>query len=210
MNGERYAVSGKREQRPRTARAHRLPPTAYRFLVGIALVATTTACEREARRFREGPPTGTDYSVVVEDRDLQPGGKTPDPTISSPYEHNAYAISEGKRLFEQWNCAGCHSHGGGGMGPPLMDDEWIYGSEPENIVESIVEGRPNGMPSFRGRIPNQQLWQIAAYVRSMSGLLPKDVTNARADHMQYKRQEQTQKSGRPTHSIESPPGSVMP
>ena len=208
--GGGWRVADDENPPPRSfATRHPLPATRL-LLAGIALLAATTACEREARRFREGPPTGTDYSVVVEDRDLQPGGKTPDPTISSPYEHNAYAISEGKRLFEQWNCAGCHSHGGGGMGPPLMDDEWIYGSEPENIVESIVEGRPNGMPSFRGRIPNQQLWQIAAYVRSMSGLLPKDVTNARSDHMQFKRQEQTQKSGQPTHSIESPPGSVMP
>jgi mono/diheme cytochrome c family protein len=27
-----------------------------------------------------------------------------------------------------------------------MDDKWLYGSEPENIVASILEGRPNGMP----------------------------------------------------------------
>ena len=33
----------------------------------------------------------------------------------------------------------------------------------------IVEGRPNGMPSFRGKIPDQQIWQLAAYVRAMSG-----------------------------------------
>ena len=58
------------------------------------------------------------------------------------------------------------------MGPPLMDDEWIYGSEPENIFATIVEGRPNGMPSFRGRIPDYQVWQLVAYVRSMSGLCP--------------------------------------
>jgi cytochrome c oxidase cbb3-type subunit 3 len=179
------------------------------MLYAVVLLALG-ACEREARRFREVPPAANGYNVVVEDKDLQPGGRTPDPTVSSPYEHNAYAISEGKRLYEQWNCSGCHSHGGGGMGPPLMDDEWIYGSDPENIVETIVEGRPNGMPSFRGRIPNQQLWQIAAYVRSMSGLLPKDVTNARDDHMQYKRQEQTQRSGPPTRSIKAPPGAVMP
>jgi cytochrome c oxidase cbb3-type subunit 3 len=210
MNGGRWAVGGRREPRPRTARAYRLPLTASQLLGAIALLAAATACEREARRFREVPPSANGYDVVVEDRDLQPGGKTPDRTVSSPYEHNAYAISEGKRLYEQWNCSGCHSHGGGGMGPPLMDDEWIYGSEPENIVETIVEGRPNGMPSFRGRIPNQQLWQIAAYVRSMSGLLPKDVTNARDDHMQYKRQEQTEKSSQPSHSIQAPPGAVMP
>src|SRR5512132_3867431 len=205
--GRRSEVRGRSGRVAVVPTSHLRPSSS--FIVLLALLSAT-ACEREARRFREVPPTGTSYSVVVEDRDLQPGGRTPDPTVSSPYEHNAYAISEGKRLYEQWNCVGCHSHGGGGMGPPLMDDEWIYGGEPENIVETIVEGRPNGMPSFRGRIPNQQLWQIAAYVRSMSGMLPKDVTNGRADHMQYKRQEQTEKSSQPSHSIKAPPGAVMP
>ena len=43
------------------------------------------------------------------------------------------APREGQLLFEQMNCSGCHANGGGGMGPPLMDDEWIYGSQPNQI-----------------------------------------------------------------------------
>ena len=74
----------------------------------------------------------------------------------------------GKRLFGQYNCSGCHSNGGGGMGPSLMDDEWIYGGRLEQIHQTLVEGRPNGMPAWGGKIPDEQLWQIAAYVRSMS------------------------------------------
>jgi cytochrome c oxidase cbb3-type subunit 3 len=54
------------------------------------------------------------------------------------------------------------------MAPDLMDDEWIYGSRLEQIHATIVEGRPNGMPAWGGKIPDQQIWQIAAYVRSMS------------------------------------------
>ena len=65
-------------------------------------------------------------------------------------------MAEGQRLYRWYNCAGCHANGGGGMGPPLMDDKWIYGSEPENIVATILEGRPNGMPSFRGKVPDDQ------------------------------------------------------
>ena len=99
------------------------------------------------------------------------------------YQENAYAISEGQRLFSWYNCAGCHFHGGGGIGPPLMDDLWIYGSEPQNIHATIIQGRPNGMPAFGGRIPDYQVWQLAAYVRSLSGLTPKDAVPARSDHM---------------------------
>src|SRR6266487_4198558 len=102
---------------------------------------------------------------------------------SSTGEESAYAISEGKRLDAWFNCVSCHFHGGGGIGPALMDDQWIYGSAPENIYAAIVEGRPNGMPSFRGKIPDPQVWQIVAYVRSMSGLVSQGAAPARRDHM---------------------------
>jgi cytochrome c oxidase cbb3-type subunit 3 len=77
-------------------------------------------------------------------------------------------IASGKQLFAAMNCNGCHFNGGGGMGPPLMDSVWIYGGSIENIAASIREGRPNGMPSFRGFLPEEQVWQVAAYVRSLS------------------------------------------
>ena len=162
-----------------------------RAAIAIAVLATAAAaCDREERRFSEVPPTTTAYGAVVLDEHLQPGVRTPEVEARNVYESNAWAISEGKRLFANWNCAGCHSFGGGGMGPPLMDAEWIYGADPENIIASIVEGRPNGMPSFRGRISNQQLWQLTAYVRSLSGLAPKAASAGRDDDMQVKVDEQ--------------------
>jgi cytochrome c oxidase cbb3-type subunit 3 len=72
-----------------------------------------------------------------------------------------------------------------------MDDQWLYGSEIENVYATIVQGRPNGMPSFRNRIPDQQVWQIAAYVRSMSGLTPATASPSRSDEMQNKPAEQS-------------------
>jgi cytochrome c oxidase cbb3-type subunit III len=92
---------------------------------------------------------------------------TVDPRAARYYD-NPEAVMTGKRLFGQYNCSGCHSNGGGGMGPALMDDEWIYGGRLEQIHQTLVEGRPNGMPAWGGKIPDDQLWQIAAYVRSMS------------------------------------------
>jgi cytochrome c oxidase cbb3-type subunit III len=90
-----------------------------------------------------------------------------DPRAAQYYD-NADAVNTGRRLFGEYNCSGCHSNGGGGMGPSLMDDEWIYGGRLEQIHQTLVEGRPNGMPSWGGKVPDQQLWQLAAYVRSMS------------------------------------------
>ncbi len=46
-----------------------------------------------------------------------------------------------------------------------MDDKWIYGAHPAQIYSSIVQGRPNGMPAFADRVPEQQVWQLVAYVQ---------------------------------------------
>jgi cytochrome c oxidase cbb3-type subunit 3 len=98
-------------------------------------------------------------------------------------------LSDGKRLYKWFNCSGCHANGGGAIGPALMDDRWIYGADPRDIYITIVDGRPNGMPSFRGRIPAAQVWQIVGYVRSLSGLVPRASAPGRDDDMRVGKPE---------------------
>jgi cytochrome c oxidase cbb3-type subunit 3 len=166
----------------------------------LSLVLATGGCKREERGFRVEPPLAS----RIEAKSLSPLSPGPGSTLSPPakndYEQNAYAMSEGKRLYSWFNCVGCHAHGGGGMGPPLMDPKWVYGSQPEQVFSSIVEGRPNGMPSFRGRIPDFQVWQIAAYVRSMSGLANKGAAPGRNDDMQGKPPENSAEKQEPKDS----------
>jgi cytochrome c oxidase cbb3-type subunit 3 len=160
----------------------------------VALVAVTlvlVACQREQRRFSEvAPASGTPGSAAPAHRQggapVEGSGNAP-----HPYENNAWAVSQGKQLYHKYNCVGCHANGGGGMGPPLMDGAWIYGSSAEDIHRTIAEGRPNGMPAFGDKVPDEQIWKMAAYVRSMSGLLSKDVSPNRDDHMQVKPAEQS-------------------
>lgn len=159
------------------------------LLAAAAIVAATLAllvagCEREARRFREAPPGATASDLVTQNDQVQPGPFIRDPEIVHPYERNAWAISEGKTLYDGMNCAGCHSpRGGGNMGPSLIDSVWIYGAEPENIFQTIEQGRPRGMPAFRGRLGNSEIWKLVAYVRAMNGLVPGDAQSARTDGM---------------------------
>jgi len=172
------------------------------MLCVIALVALT-GCEREERRFSE-PPGASQPPSSISVSDLYPGPDArPPENTPSPYDGNAYAIAQGKQLYEWFNCTGCHAQGGGAIGPPLMDDKWIYGAAAENIFATIVEGRPNGMPSFRGKIPTQQVWQIVAYVRSMSGQISKDTAPSRSDHLFTRKSEQQLPTREPVPS--SPP-----
>jgi cytochrome c oxidase cbb3-type subunit 3 len=156
-------------------------------VAAVALLLLLAACEREQRRFREGPGASARLTA---------GGTSP-AIARGPYEENAWAVGEGKRLYAAYNCNGCHANGGGGMGPPLMDDTWIYGSAPGNVYTTIVEGRPNGMPAFGGKIPDQQVWQLVAYVRSMSGQLRGDVRPGRDDHMRAKESEMARRPEKP-------------
>lgn len=165
---------------------------AARSLLLAGLVLAASACEREERE-AGATPVAEAAPASISLSHLYPG-EPPSPPAPSPqraeYEGNAYHVSEGKRLFEWFNCSGCHAHGGGDIGPPLIDDQWIYGSKIENIYATIVQGRPNGMPSFQNKIPEQQVWQLAAYVRSLSGQLRRDVASGRSDAMQSKTSEQ--------------------
>jgi cytochrome c oxidase cbb3-type subunit 3 len=87
------------------------------------------------------------------------------------------------------------------MGPALMDDEWIYGSNPEQVFATIAEGRPNGMPSFKYRLSNQQIWQLVAYVRSLSSLNPKGARSGREEHMMVKPAEMQTPSAKPKNTV---------
>jgi cytochrome c oxidase cbb3-type subunit III len=181
-----------------------------RIWISLVFVVLTTcslvACKREDRILRQ-PPAGAYTLNAVQVSGLNPGAHSTDtPPPSNMYQESAYAVSEGQKLFNQYNCSGCHAHGGGGMGPPLMDNYWIYGSEPANIFATIMQGRPNGMPSFRNRIPEYQAWEIAAYVRSLGGLLPSDVAPNRMDEMDVKPVESTMSRQTPT-GITGNPGS---
>lgn len=150
-------------------------------IVGIALMALLAACDREDRNARGQPlPEG---EVLTTMTSFAAGGSldVPADIRGERYGANAFHVSEGQRLYEDFNCSGCHAHGGGDIGPPLMDDEWVYGSRPEQIVATIMQGRPNGMPSFATKLTEQQMWQLAAYVRSLSGNVPKDVPSSRGD-----------------------------
>ena len=169
-------------------------------LCAALVVAALPACEREQRRFTEVPPTAAPEGAV-ELSSLLPGSPSRVITVAAPYQENAWAIAEGKMLFAKMNCVGCHAHGGGGMGPALMDDEWIYGSEPENIYDTIVHGRPNGMPAWRDRLSRPQVWQLVAYVRSLSALTPKAARPGRDDSMWYRPSEHRLTPDQPKQSF---------
>ena len=89
--------------------------------------------------------------------------------VRNPYEGDKKAISTGGQLFIAYNCLDCHgAEGSGAMGPSFQDGRWHFGGSPGEVFESIYQGRPDGMPAWGGRISNDQIWMLTAYVRSLS------------------------------------------
>jgi mono/diheme cytochrome c family protein len=94
--------------------------------------------------------------------------------LVNPYEGDKRAIATGGQLFVTYNCMDCHgADGSGAMGPSFQDGRWHFGGTSAAVFESIYQGRPDGMPSWGGRISNDQIWMLTAYVRSLSS---KDVS----------------------------------
>src|SRR5882757_464360 len=151
-------------------------------LVCIGLGLSLLRIERDYRPPPGTLQTGAQSASVSE---LHPGGSTREGAFAPPhYRETAATIADGESAYENFNCSGCHHHGGGGIGPALMDDTWMYGSSPNEIYKSIAEGRPNGMPAFHDKIPETALWNLVAYVRALGALVPSVKLPARDDHLQ--------------------------
>jgi len=176
------------------------------LVLGLACALASFA--RETRDF--DPPQGAASAPAMRLTQLQPGEPAPTAKPGAPaqpgtpytVEGNAYAVSQGKRLFRWYNCGDCHAAGGGGdCGPALSDGAWIYGARPQDIYASIIEGRPAGMPSFGTHLTDDQAWALGAYVRSLSGQLRSDVAPGRSDGMSPREPETRRKAETPKQQV---------
>ncbi|HEY1735840.1 MAG TPA: cytochrome c [Methylovirgula sp.] len=117
------------------------------------------------------PASTTEDPLSVPATTLFPGGlKAPaENPAAQQYENNPKVIADGAQLFNWMNCSGCHFHGAGGIGPAFFNGgHFIYGGRLDQIYSSISQGRPNGMPSWQQKLPPQQIWALAAYVKALS------------------------------------------
>ena len=91
------------------------------------------------------------------------------PKKLNPFTGNAEAIAEGRTIYMQSGCNGCHGMGGGGMGPALLDDQWKFGGDDETLFK-LIKGRipQQTMPAVFGAVlTDDQVWKIIAWVRSI-------------------------------------------
>lgn len=85
--------------------------------------------------------------------------------------NNEDALKSGQRLFKS-NCSVCHgSDAKGAMGfPNLTDNDWLYGGSPEEIKQTITNGRQGMMVAWQAVLGDEGIKNMTEYVRSLSGL----------------------------------------
>jgi len=80
-------------------------------------------------------------------------------------------LASGEEIFKD-KCALCHGEFGEGLiGPNLTDNYWLHGQgNISDIVNTIRSGVPDkGMVAWKDRIPEKNILQIAAYIKSLKG-----------------------------------------
>ena len=74
------------------------------------------------------------------------------------------------QLFNR-RCSSCHGRNGNGLGgrggPSLQRETFTYGRTHEAIVQSIRDGRPNGMPAFGHAFTPDQIESLASFILSL-------------------------------------------
>jgi cytochrome c oxidase cbb3-type subunit III len=136
-------------------------PVPASFLIAGALITASCGGLSKSATQNAQAPTLTNVGPI-------PGDETPTNIRTNPYVNDAVALQDGHRLFNWYNCSGCHGgHAGGGMGPSLRDEVWIYGNRDDQIFDTIVQGRSKGMPAWGTKIPEDQVWQLVTYIKSM-------------------------------------------
>ena len=149
-----------------------------RILLSIAAATALTCVTWTAATAQQQKPKAApgpeQRAPATASRSQSQIGPTPGPGADTlaepknPYAGDATAIREGRRLFNWYNCSGCHGdHAGGGMGPSLRDSTWVYGATDARIYRSIAEGRTKGMPSWGAKLPSDQIWKIVAYIKTL-------------------------------------------
>ena len=106
--------------------------------------------------------------------DLSPGEETPPPRVANTL---APAVAARAAKLYGDNCATCHQANGSGIAnsiPPLASNPAVLAAKPFDILAVVLQGIPArdsmpAMPSFAGSLSDQDVADLANYVRTSFG-----------------------------------------
>jgi mono/diheme cytochrome c family protein len=105
------------------------------------------------------------------------GGNAAARAVKNPVAATPVSVTAGAAAYKKY-CAFCHGVDAKGNGPlapkdsnppSLVDATWTHGSTDGEIFHLIANGTPTKtvMIGFKGKMPDQDLWHIVNYLRSL-------------------------------------------
>ncbi len=114
-------------------------------------------------------PTAEGSGAANPDAESGPTPAVAAPRKLNPFTGNADMAAEGRALYFQVGCQGCHGGGGGGgMATSVIDGAWTFGSDDE-VLFRLIKGEIPGqtMPTVYSVLEDEEVWQILAFIRSV-------------------------------------------
>jgi mono/diheme cytochrome c family protein len=106
-----------------------------------------------------------------------PGGNAAARAVKNPVAATPASVAAGAAAYKKY-CAFCHGVDAKGNGPlapkdsnppSLVDATWTHGSTDGEIFQMISAGGgpTSKMIGFKGKMPDQDMWHIVNYLRSL-------------------------------------------
>jgi glucose/arabinose dehydrogenase/mono/diheme cytochrome c family protein len=131
-----------------------------------------------------GAKTSTTSTSAANVPAASPGQNVASTTMTNPVASTPESLAAGKRAYDA-NCAACHGNLAQGavkagmtisiieeqrgkQPSDLTDDQWDHGSSDADVFTVIKRGLPpTMMAGFDGRIPDEDIWNIVNYLRTL-------------------------------------------
>ncbi len=157
----------------------------YSSLIVLALPVLLAACATGGGPAPEKPgaPAAADATTAAAEptaaaeapaaADVASAAAEPEAAASpvAAYLEDPAAIIDGRRMFRAVCTGYCHSTTPGVTkdAPNLFDCDWDHGNTDADLYRVINRGVPDTeMLPFEGKIPEDTIWKVIAYVRSNS------------------------------------------
>lgn len=103
--------------------------------------------------------------AMVEDARMQETLAILDDETLRSFAENQEWVASGRATYQQ-NCSACHMPDlSGGVGPNLVDAEWLHGSNPTDIYNVIAEGViEKGMQAWENQLGPKKIAEVVAFV----------------------------------------------
>ena len=114
-------------------------------------------------------PAGGGSGSASQSAEPEAAAAAPAPGKRNPFTGNADRVAEGRTLYFQVGCQGCHGGGGGGgMATSVIDDAWTFGSD-DDVLFRLIKGEipEQTMPTVYSVLEDEEVWKVLAFIRSV-------------------------------------------